>query len=138
MTHPIEHTATVIRVGEGVVETELAVQSACAACHARAVCGTGDAGRRRITVATEEARSFAVGEQVVVSVERKTGMTAVLWAYVAPFAILLGVLAAASLAGWGDGAAVAASLGSVVLYYLALYFSRGLLEKKIQFKIHKQ
>lgn len=138
MTHSIEHTATVVRVGEGAVETELAVQSACAACHARAVCGTGESGRRRITVATDEARSYAVGEQVVVSVERRTGLRAVLWAYVVPFAVLLTVLAAVSLAGWGDGAAVAASLGGVALYYLALYLLRGLLEKKIQFKIHKQ
>lgn len=138
MAQPIEHIATVVRAGDGVVEVELAAQSACAACHARMACGMGETARKRIEIATPEASAFAAGERVTVSVERNMGMTAVLWAYVVPFVVLLGTLVAASLAGWSDGAAALAAAGGIVLYYGALYLSRGRLERKIHFKIHKQ
>jgi len=64
--------------------------------------------------------------------------SAVLWAYVVPFVVLLGALVAASLAGWSDGAAALAAVGGIALYYGALYLLRERLEKKIHFKIHKQ
>ena len=128
MTRPIEHIATVVRAGDGVVEVELTAQSACASCHARMACG----------IATPEASAFTAGERVTVSVERNMGMTAVLWAYVVPFVVLLGALVAASLAGWSDGAAALAAVGGIALYYGTLYLLRERLEKKIHFKIHKQ
>lgn len=121
------------------MEVELTAQSACASCHARMACGMGESTRKRIEIATPEAPSFTAGERVTVSVERNMGMTAVLWAYVVPFVVLLGALVAASLAGWGDGAARAARpVGGIALYYGALYLLRERLEKKIHFKIHKQ
>ena len=92
MTRPIEHIATVVRAGDGVVEVELTAQSACASCHARMACGMGESTRKRIEIATPEAPSFTAGERVTVSVERNMGMTAVLWAYVVPFVVLLGAL----------------------------------------------
>ena len=82
MTRPIEHIATVVRAGDGVVEVELTAQSACASCHARMACGMGESTRKRIEIATPEASAFTAGERVTVSVERNMGMTAVLWAYV--------------------------------------------------------
>lgn len=138
MTRAIEHIATVERVGNGVVVVELTAQSACATCHARAACGMGESTRKRIEVATPDASAYLPGERVVVSVERNMGMTAVLWAYVVPIVVLLGVLASVSLAGGGDGAAALASLVAVGLYYAVLYLFRRRLEKKIHFKIHKQ
>ena len=104
------------------MEVELTAQSACASCHARMACGMGESTRKRIEIATPEAPS----------------LTAVLWAYVVPFVVLLGALVAASLAGWSDGAAALAAVGGIALYYGALYLLRERLEKKIHFKIHKQ
>lgn len=138
MARPIEHSATVLRAQGDVVEVELTVRSACAACHARTVCAAGESERKRIAVSTPEAAAYAPGEEVVVSVERNMGMTAVLWAYVMPFVVLSGGLVAAASAGWSDGTAAAVSLGAVGLYYAALYAARGRLERKIHFKIHKQ
>lgn len=138
MARPIEHIATVVCVGDGVVEAELTAQSACASCHARMACGMGESTRKRIEIATPDAAAYVPGERVTVSVERNTGMTAVLWAYVVPFVVLLGALAAAAAAGWSDGAAALIAMGGVALYYMALYLFRGRLERKIHFKIHKQ
>ena len=58
MTRPIEHIATVVRAGDGVVEVELTAQSACASCHARMACGMGESTRKRIEIATPEASAF--------------------------------------------------------------------------------
>ena len=124
MTRPIEHIATVVRAGDGVVEVELTAQSACASCHARMACGMGESTRKRIEIATPEAPSFTAGERVTVSV--------------VPCVVLVGALVAASLAGSGDGAAALSAVGGIALYYGALYLLRERLEKKIHFKIHKQ
>ena len=136
MARRVEHIATVVRTGDGVVEVELTAQSACVSCHARTACGMGESARKRIV--TPDAAAYVPGECVTVSVERNMGMTAVLWAYVVPFVVLLGALVAASLVGWSDGAAALTAVGGVALCYGALYLFRGRLERKIHFKIHKQ
>lgn len=138
MARRVEHIATVVRTGDGVVEVELTAQSACASCHARTACGMGESARKRIGIVTPDAAAYVPGECVTVSVERNMGMTAVLWAYVVPFVVLLGALVAASLVGWSDGAAALTAVGGVALCYGALYLFRGRLERKIHFKIHKQ
>lgn len=137
MAQTVEHIATVIRANDGIVEAELTVQSACAACHARNACGLGEAKRKRVEIATPDAAAYVPGESVVVSVESNMGMTAVLWAYVMPFVVLLCTLIVSAAAGAGDGLAALLSLAATALYYAGLYLCRGRLERKIHFKIHK-
>ena len=60
MTRPIEHIATVVRAGDGVVEVELTAQSACASCHARMACGMGESTRKRIEIATVLAKEHTL------------------------------------------------------------------------------
>ena len=137
MAQTVEHIATVIRADDDVVEAELTVQSACAACHARSVCGLGESKRKRVEIATPDAAAYVPGENVVVSIESNMGMTAVFWAYVMPFVVLLGALIVSSAAGAGDGVSALAALAATALYFVALYLCRARLERKIHFKIHK-
>ena len=137
MAQTVEHIATVIRADDDVVEAELTVQSACAACHARSVCGLGESKRKRVEIATPDATAYVPGESVVVSIESNMGMTAVFWAYVMPFVVLLGALIVSSAAGAGDGVSALAALAATALYFVALYLCRARLERKIHFKIHK-
>ena len=137
MAQTVEHIATVIRADDDVVEAELTVQSACAACHARSVCGLGESKRKRVEIATPDAAAYVPGESVVVSIESNMGMTAVFWAYFMPFVVLLGALIVSSAAGAGDGVSALAALAATALYFVALYLCRARLERKIHFKIHK-
>lgn len=137
MAQTVEHIATVIRADDDVVEAELTVQSACAACHARSVCGLGESKRKRVEIATPDAAAYVPDESVVVSIESNMGMTAVFWAYVMPFVVLLGALIVSSAAGAGDGVSALAALAATALYFVALYLCRARLERKIHFKIHK-
>ena len=137
MAQTVEHIATVIRADDDVVEAELTVQSACAVCHARSVCGLGESKRKRVEIATPDAAAYVPGESVVVSIESNMGMTAVFWAYVMPFVVLLGALIVSSAAGAGDGVSALAALAATALYFVALYLCRARLERKIHFKIHK-
>ncbi len=137
MAQTVEHIATVIRADDDVVEAELTVQSACAACHARSVCGLGESKRKRVEIATPDAAAYVPGESVVVSIESNMGMIAVFWAYVMPFVVLLGALIVSSAAGAGDGVSALAALAATALYFVALYLCRARLERKIHFKIHK-
>lgn len=137
MARTVEHMATVVCVNGDIVEAELTVQSACAACHARNACGLGEAKRKRVEIATPDAAAFVPGEEVVVSIESNMGMTAVLWAYVMPFVVLLGALIVSTTAGASDGLAALTALAATALYFAGLYLCRGRLERKIHFKIHK-
>ena len=56
-------------------------------------------------------------------------------AYVVPFVVLIGVVAVCYLLGAGDGAAVLAGLGSVVLYYGILWLLRRKIDNAIHFTI---
>ena len=76
-------------------------------------------------------------KEVVVSIESNMGMTAVLWAYVMPFVVLLGALIVSTTAGASDGLAALTALAATALYFAGLYLCRGRLERKIHFKIHK-
>ena len=58
-----------------------------------------------------------------------------LLAYVVPFVVLIGVVAVCYLLGAGDGAAVLAGLGSVVLYYGILWLLRRKIDNAIHFTI---
>ena len=80
-------------------------------------------------------RSVRPGDRVTVAITRGTGAVAVLLAYVVPFVVLIGVVAVCYLLGAGDGAAVLAGLGSVVLYYGILWLLRRKIDNAIHFTI---
>ena len=133
----VSHEGTILEITPEFTTVEIIAQSACAACHARSVCGLGESKRKRVEIATPDAAAYVPGESVVVSIESNMGMTAVFWAYVMPFVVLLGALIVSSAAGAGDGVSALAALAATALYFVALYLCRARLERKIHFKIHK-
>ncbi len=88
MASPIRHTGTVQRVARGVVYVLIEQQSACAACHARRICGV-DSGEKIIEVRTAAADRFAAGDSVEVAlVRRSMGVASLVLGYVVPLVVL--------------------------------------------------
>lgn len=115
------------------------VESACSACHARGVCGVGESADKVVEVETPDAASYRAGEEVVVSLQRKSMVAeSVLLAYAAPFFVLMVLLVSLLAAGAGEGAAALSAIGGVLLYYGVLYLLRDKLRKEIKFTITKQ
>ena len=138
MSRLLEHKGVVSAVGEKLVEVEYGVQSACAGCKAKALCGVDESGNGRfVTVYEPMAEYFVVGEEVMVGVEEIMGMKAATWAYIVPFFVLLGTLLLTLHLGWSELAAGLTSLGLMGLYYVGLWFFRARIEKEIVFKIRK-
>ena len=134
----IQHRGVVESIGHNVVNVKVQKESACAACHAKALCG--EKGEDRIIeVRTTNSEEFTVGERVIVALEQgKMGLTSLLWAYILPLAVLLGVLFTAHALGFSDGPAAIASIVAIAIYYVALYLIRGYIERKIKFTIIKE
>lgn len=138
MTKRIEHIGVVRSVDSGVVRVEITSQSACASCKAREACGMGESTQKIVDVATTDAASFTVGEDVVVAVTQNMGLRAVVLAYFMPLVVLLTALILLSSLGLAEGVVAVASLGATALYFFMLYGLRGKIDKKIKFIITKQ
>lgn len=135
----IRHRGEVIRTEGKTVYVRMKVESACSACHARAVCGAGEAVDKIVEVETSEAAAYRAGDGVEVALLRKSmGAESVLLAYVAPFFVLMVLLVALLAAGAGEGTAALSAVGGVLLYYGVLYLLRDKVRKEIKFTITKQ
>jgi sigma-E factor negative regulatory protein RseC len=113
-------------------------ESACAGCHARGVCGERGE-KREIVVKTPYAKEYAPGERVIVALEHnRMGLISVVWSYVLPLILLVGVLFGAKALGANDGIAAVSSMAAISLYYVALYLMRKMFDKQIKFTIIKE
>jgi positive regulator of sigma E activity len=66
------------------------------------------------------------------------GLISVVWSYVLPLVILVGVLFGAKAFGVEDGIAALGSMAAMSLYYVVLYLIRRMFDKKIKFTIIKE
>lgn len=131
----VEHAGVVKAVAEGRVDVEITVESACGSCKARSQCAMSEQAEKVVTVWTEIADAYEVGQQVTVEMEQVMGIKAVVYAYVVPFFIILGVLLVLMECGAGEVVSGLSALGACALYYIGLWLLRHKLEKIIVFRI---
>ncbi len=138
MPELIEHSGIVERTGSDKVFVRITSRSACGSCKAREACGLAEAAEKIIEVTTPDAAAYTAGDSVLVGVHRNAGMWSVALAYGGALVVLLAALILAiEVLRLGEGAAVAVSLTSVVLYYGVLWLFRRKIEHTIQFTITK-
>ena len=134
----LQHRGVVESVAGDVVIVSVMPESACAGCHAKSVCGERGE-KREIVVVTPYAKEFAIGERVTVALEHnRMGLISVVWSYVLPLVILVGVLFGARAFGANDGVAALSSMAAMSLYYVVLYLMRKMFDKQIKFTIIKE
>lgn len=135
----VKHCGEVIRIEGNTLFVRMTVNSACAGCHAKAVCGVSESTEKIVEVETASATDFNIGESVEVALmSDNMGAKSVILAYVVPFLVLTLMLIGALVAGLGEGVAVLAALGGVALYYVVLHLLRDKVKNKIKFIIIKQ
>lgn len=138
MEQTIEHKGRVVAVHDNSVDVAVEAEDACAMCKAKDFCIVGDGKQKLISVYTEFAYAFTVGETVEVSLERTLGMKAVTIAYIVPFLFVLTVLLVMlNILKCSELLSGSVALGILVLYYLGLYLFKNKIEKDIVFKIRK-
>lgn len=138
MQPALQHKGYVERIEGNNVVVSVVAESACAGCHAKSLCSERGE-KREIVVETPYAANYTVGERVVVALEHnRMGIISVVWSYVVPLIILIGVLFGIKALGFSDGTAAFSSMGAMVLYYVVLYLSRRIFDRKIKFTIIKE
>ena len=134
----IRHDAIVERIEGDKVIVRVTKMGACAGCHAKGICGESST-ERFIEVRTRHAAEYNAGDRVVVALLKPSmGMTSILWGYVIPLVVLLATLFGCKGLGLEDGPSALASIVAVAIYYVALYFTRNIFERKIEFTIFKE
>ncbi len=131
----VEHAGVVKAIEGGRVDVEITVQSACGTCQARSACAMSEQAEKVVSVWTEQAEQYEIGQQVTVEMEQVMGIKAVVYAYVVPFFIILGVLLVLMECGAGEVISGLSALGACALYYIGLWLLRHKLEKVIVFRI---
>lgn len=137
----IEHEGRVIAVDKDYISVEIVNKSACAACHAKGVCGASDESVKVVEVAqdiTTLTEDYQVGETVNVVMSSAMGTQAIWLAYVVPLLVLMFSILVFSLCGAGEVLMGLGSLGAVALYYLGVFFYRKKISKIFIFSIEKQ
>ena len=137
----IEHEGRVIAVDKDYISVEIVNKSACAACHAKGVCGASDEAVKVVEVAqdiTTLTEDYQVGETVNVVMSSAMGTQAIWLEYVVPLLVLILSILVFSLCGAGEVLMGLGSLGAVALYYLGVFFYRKKISKIFIFSIEKQ
>ena len=78
----VSHEGTILEITPEFTTVEIIAQSACAACHARGLCGVADEKQKIIMVPTDPYGSYKEGDKVLVLLKKSMGMKAVWISYV--------------------------------------------------------
>ncbi|MBN2776449.1 MAG: SoxR reducing system RseC family protein [Bacteroidales bacterium] len=131
----IEHKGIVSEINENAIFVDLSVQSACAACHAKSVCGI-DSAQKTIEVRTNN-NSFNIGEKVKVVMRESLGMKALFLGYLLPFVVVISTLMILLSADFSEGFSGLISIVVLVPYYFVLYFFKDRIKREFNFDIEK-
>ena len=96
--HLIDHEGIIEQIEGDVAHVKINSESACAACHAKGVCGAADQEEKFLDVPLHGA-DYRQGEMVHVQVSRNLGFRAVALGYFYPFLLLMAVLISLILGG---------------------------------------
>ncbi|MBC2837881.1 SoxR reducing system RseC family protein [Robiginitalea sp. SC105] len=129
------HPGRIARTDGSSVTVLLEGNLHCETCHARGACGISEASPRQVRI-SDPGIACEIGEPVTLVLRKGLGRTAVFWAYVFPFLLMVLTLLAASafMAEW-----LAGTLSLLVLlpYYASLYLLRGYFRNKFRIEILK-
>ena len=107
----------------------------CESCRAKGTCGISDSASKEIEIANPEG-AFSLNEPVEVVLKKRVGLTAVFWAYIFPFILMVVTLVVASLytKEWISGLL---SLLVLAPYYLMLYALKNVFQRAFKISISK-
>lgn len=131
----ISHIGKIIGIDSEFTTVEIVSSSACAACHASALCGVSENKVKVIEVPTSPSHLFEVGDEVEVVLKASMGHKAVWLAYLLPLLVLVTVLLSSMQAGAGELLSALLSLGATALYYFILFLYRDNLKNEYVFTL---
>ena len=123
---------------DGSVQIKILSSSACAQCHARGMCTALEKEEKIIDAVPVSREPLKIGDTVIVMMEEKLGWKAIFYGFFLPLIVMVTVLFFSYALGSGEIKAALYGIGSLIPYYLLLYFFRGRIEKDFAFKVEKK
>ena len=131
----IIHSGKVLDITPEFTTVQIMVSSACAACHAKGMCGMSEAEEKVIMVPTDPYAEHKVGDEVQVMTKMTMGLKAVWISYVVPLAVLMILILTLSAVIGNEFLVGGLSIGGVALYYLCIWLLRDRLTDEFVFYI---
>ncbi len=131
----ISHTGRIVEINPEFTSVQIISMSACAACHAKSMCGVSDEKTKVIMVPTDPYTEYNIGDEVQVVLKKTMGLKAVWISYVIPLIILLILILSLSAVTVHELYVGLGAIAGVALYYLVIYLFRDKLAKDFVFYI---
>ncbi|MBO5811410.1 MAG: SoxR reducing system RseC family protein [Bacteroidales bacterium] len=136
MEHRISHEGIITGIDDNNVQIKILSKSACASCNIKGACNMSEMKEKIISVPQPEDKNLSVGQEVKISMGLGQANRAVIFAYVIPVIILVGMIFILNALKFDEGINALISIGSLVPYYLVLYLFRNKLKRKFEYEIH--
>ena len=134
----IVHSGKILEITPDFTTVKILVSSACAACHAKGLCGMSEEEEKVIMVPTDPYTVYQVGEEVQVVTKMSMGPKAVWISYVIPLLILMILILSLSSVIGNEVVIGLVSVAGVALYYLGVWLLRDRLADEFVFYIRQQ
>lgn len=132
----IAHQGLIRAINNNKASISLLDASGCSSCAIKSSCGASDTKDKVVEVPIPVG-TFSVGEIVDLEMSYKQGFTALFWAYVFPFVLVIISLVISTQLGLSEAITALLSLAILPLYYALLYLFNSVLSKQFEFKIKK-
>jgi len=133
-TRNIEHAGVVHSINNEFIYVKILSKSACAACHAKSMCGMSDMKEKIIEV-ENNIQHLSIGDEVTVLLRESLGFKALLLGYLVPFIILIVVLAVLVIITQNELLSGLCALFSLIPYYVILFLLKSKIRKEFKFVI---
>lgn len=139
MAADITHSGKIVEITPEYTTVEIVSQSACASCHASALCGLSEFKKKEVSVPSSPYTIYELGEEVEVVLKATMGHKAVWLAYVLPLVALLAtLLILLEVAAVGELLSALGAIAVVGLYYFVIWLLRDKLKNEYVFDIRKK
>ena len=129
----ISHIGIVQSVDGQEVTVKMTVESACAACHAKSLCGVSDSKDKIVRAVNVSDAHFEVGEKVNVEMRQSLAMKAIVICYLLPFIVLLTTFCVMSYFCQNELVNVLVTFAAVAAYFFFIWLFNHKIERNVTF-----
>lgn len=133
----VSHEAIVQSVDGIEVTVKMTVSSACAACHAKGLCGVSESEDKLVKAKNFSATQFAPGEKVRVELRQTLAAKAVIICYLLPLVVMLVAFFLMYLVCSIEWVNVLAALAATAIYFFFVWLFHEKIEKNVTFVVTK-
>ncbi len=131
----ISHEGRIVEITPEFTSVEIISSSACAACHAKGLCGFSEEESKLVVLPTDPYTEYKVGDTVNLALKQTMGLKAVWISYVIPLIILLIIVLTLCAVNVNELIAGLSGVGAVLVYYFVIWLLRDKLKNEFVFYI---